>query len=215
MILQSVQGCSVRVKRCVLATSRACVCSHQAQRGSQVVPRPRGEPEPVTSVVLAPAPRSSIGGRGDMCSLAREFAHDVHSMAWGLWPDLVGDALEKCASTRLKQRLVDNEATLKQAIPPRRSLAGSLTRSYGSLRAPLSQKQRISWLRRRRDDFFMRTSEAGARRRAASLCLHGASDTPTVVPRLGCRGPCVRFAQLPHWQQFLVGRVGWDCQGAF
>ena len=52
-------------------------------------------------------------------------------------------------------------------------------------------------------------SEAGFARRAANVCLQGASDAPALVPRLFCREASVRFAQLPHWQQLLVGRSGW------
>jgi len=134
---------------------------------------------------------------------------NVQSLAWELCPDLAGDALEKRASTRLKQYIACNEAMLKAEVLRRRSVAESASTSYHRLGAPLSQEQWISWFRRCHDDFYKRMSEAGLARRAANVCLQGAPDAPSPVPRLSRREASVRFAQLPQRQQLLVGRSGW------
>ena len=123
---------------------------------------------------------------------------NVQSLAWELCPDLAGDALERRASTRLKQYIACNEAILKAEVLRRRSVAESALKSYQRVGAPFSQEQWISWFRRCHDDFYKRMSEAGPARRAANACLLGASDAPSPAPRLFRREASVRFAQLPH-----------------
>ena len=134
---------------------------------------------------------------------------NVQSLAWELCPGLAGDALEKRASTRLKQYIACNEAMLKAEVLRRRSVAASALKSYQRSGVPFSQEPWIAWFRRYHDDFYKRMFEAGPARRAANLCLDAAPDAPSAAPRLFRREASVRFAQLPHWQQLLVGRSGW------